>query len=81
VIIPRLLVVVVPGLVVIEALQGLSRLKSKTVNGKMGNRRTMVDRPLSRNLNSIVPDKGRFEPSRPIVGLKGPQLMKAIARF
>lgn len=37
--------------------------------------------PFSRNLNSIVPDKTLLEPSRGILGLNGPQVTKARARF
>lgn len=30
------------------------------------------DKPFSRNLNSIEPDSGLLDPSRTILGLKGP---------
>lgn len=37
--------------------------------------------PFSVNLNSIVPDRMLLEPSRGILGLKGPHETKAKARF
>jgi hypothetical protein len=54
-------------------------MMGKCVSWLSKRRVRMEDGPLSKNLNSIVPDKGLCEPFLGMMGLKGAQLAKAAA--